>query len=373
MRYHMMYLKTQNVNLVKDMGMIPYKLHKLFGYDSTVVTYNYGDFPYLQNEVAGLKLDFAERKYNNYSLDGVRYLRKNAKEIDILQIFHVTLSSVAYAFTYKRLNPDGKIFLKLDCSHKLVDRIKDLGRIQYNLLNKFLDKVDLMSVEQEILYPKLKKLLPKHSHKLINIPNGVDFDFIEREGLYYDYGSKENIILNAARIGAEEKNTEMLLEAFAKIDGIDKSGWKLVLAGPIEEGFEDYIDIFFKKNPGLKDSVIFKGNIQDRKELFEEYKRAKIFCLTSEFESFAIALIEAAAMGDVIVSTDVGIARELVTKGNSKLVSVGDVEGLRKVLTEYIYKKDLEEESEKTYQICRQKFDWNRIIKTLNEALKNLS
>ena len=33
MRYCVLYPNTKNVNLVKEMGMIPYKLYKNFGYD----------------------------------------------------------------------------------------------------------------------------------------------------------------------------------------------------------------------------------------------------------------------------------------------------------------------------------------------------
>nr|WP_242946847.1 hypothetical protein [Clostridium haemolyticum] len=106
---------------------------------------------------------------------------------------------------YKRLNPKGKIYLKLDCSHKLIDKILSLNSIKYKLLNKYLDKVDLISVEQKILTKKLKNILPIQSDKIVNIPNGVDYKYLEEKNIYYDFSKKENIILSVTRVGAKEK------------------------------------------------------------------------------------------------------------------------------------------------------------------------
>lgn len=370
MKYCVLYPNTKNVNLIKEMGMIPYKLHKNFGYDSKIVCYNLDEYTYLNEEVKGLKIDFLDRKYNNYSLDGLRYLKKQAKNIDVLQIFHVTLYSLLYAFMYKRLNPKGKIYLKLDCSHKLIDKILSLNSIKYKLLNKYLDKVDLISVEQKILTKKLKNILPSQSDKIVNIPNGVDYKYLEEKNIYYDFSKKENIVLSVTRVGAEEKNTQMLLEAFNNIKNIEELGWKLVIVGPIEEEFNKYIESYFNNNPKMRKLVEFKGSISDRKELFNEYKRAKIFSLTSEFESFGIAFIEAAALGDVIVSTDVGIAKELISNENGCLVKVGDTKALTEKLQEYMLSENLKEYSQITYNICKENFHWDNIIKNLNGNIR---
>lgn len=372
MKYYMLYLKTKNVNLVKDMGMIPYKLHKLFQYDAVVATYNNDDYTYQNDEVKGLKIDFVEKKYHNYSLDGIRYLKKKAKEIDILQIFHVTISSVFYAFAYKLFNPSGKVYIKLDCTHELTDKIKKANFFTNKMVNIFFNKTDLISVEQMQLYHKLKDLLPEQKNKIIHLPNGLDYEYIRKANLQYDFNSKENIILNVARIGTPEKNTEMLLEAFSKVKDIVDSPWKLVMVGPIEKEFHSYLEKYIKQNPELRDKVIFKGIIDDRTKLFEEYSRAKIFCLTSNFESFGFVFIEAAAFGDVIVSTDVGIARELITEGNGRIVKVGDVEALSNSLYEIMNDKLMGKYADKTYNICKSMFNWDDIIIKLNSYIIEL-
>ncbi|MEA4827093.1 MAG: glycosyltransferase family 4 protein [Clostridium sp.] len=372
LRYSVLYPNTKNVNLVKEMGMIPYKLYKLYGYDSKIACYNLDEYTYLNDEVKGLKIDFVDRKFNRYSIDGLRYLNKEAKNIDILQIFHVTLYSLLYAYRYKMLNPKGKIYLKLDCSHKLIDKIMSLNRIQYKLLRQYFNKVDLVSVEQKALLNKLKEILSDQKDKIINIPNGVDFKYLERKNIFYDYKIKENIILNVARVGTEEKNTEMLLEAFKNIKNIKDLGWKMVIIGPIEKHFEKYINKYFRDNPDMKNLIEFKGPMEDREELFKYYQKTKIFSLTSRFESFGIAFIEAAALGNVIVSTDVGIASELIDNDNGAVVKVGDTKALTKKFEEFITSEKLRDYSLKTYQICKENFDWDKIISNLNNNLKNL-
>ena len=62
----------------------------------------------------------------------------------------------------------------------------------------------------------------------------------------------------------------------------------------------------------LVNKVIFKGYISNRDEISKYYKKSKIFCLPSRWESYSIALIEAAYFGNYIISTDVGVAKELL-------------------------------------------------------------
>ncbi|CAM2779525.1 glycosyltransferase family 4 protein [Hathewaya histolytica] len=370
MKYCVLYPNTWNVNLVKEMGMIPYKLHKLYDYDAKIACYkNEEEYSYLEDEVKGLKIDFIKKTTGNYAIDGVLYLLKHSREIETLQIFHITFYSMCYAIVYKLLNKDGKTYLKLDCSHKLIDKLKSLGKFRMWIINYYLNKVDLISVEQKKLYSELKELLPKQKDKIINIPNGVDFSFLEENNIRYDYESKENIILNVARIGAEEKNTPLLLNAFSKIRAIENSGWKLYLVGPIEEDFKEYISTFYENNPKLKDIVIFKGEIRDRRELFTLYKKSKIFTLTSEFESFGISFIEAAALGNAIISTDVGIANEIVLNGGGTIVSNNNEEILKNSFEEYIYKNDIEITCNRSYKYCLYNYNWDKIINNLHNSI----
>lgn len=367
MRYCVLYPKTENVHLTKDVGMIAYKLNKLYGYDAFVATYKNGEYPYLQNEVKGLKIDFIKKEKNHFK-DVYAYLKKNAYKIDVLQIFHMTLNSVIYAYIYKMFNKNGVVFLKLDCTKVLVDKIRKMNIIQRQLLNAFLKRVDIIGVEKREIFEELKKELREHSSKLLNVPNGLDFEKEEIK-TQIQFESKEDIILSVGRIGSPEKDSKILMEAFAKVDKSKLGGFKLVFVGPIEDEFKKEIENYFKEHEDLRERVIFKGPIYDRKELYDEYRKAKIFCLTSKFESVGIVLIEAGAMGDVIISTNVGIADEIVNGDNGVIIQVGDVSALADGISNLITSKNLAQASCVTEKFCRENYDWDIIVNKLHDKI----
>lgn len=370
MRYCVLYPKTENVHLTKDVGMIAYKLNKAYGYDAFVATYKNGEYPYLQNEVKGLKIDFIKKEHSHFK-NIYLYLKENAYKIDVLQIFHMTLNSVVYAYIYKMFNKKGIVFLKLDCTKVLVDKIRQMNMVQRQLLNAFLKRVDIIGVEKKEIFNELKNELREHSSKLLNVPNGLDFEKKEVE-TRTEFSNKEDIILSVGRIGSPEKDSKMLMDAFANIDKNKLKDWKLVFVGPIEEEFKKEIDDYFKKHEDLKKSVIFKGPIYDKKELYDEYRKAKIFCLTSKFESVGIVLIEAGAMGDVIISTNVGIADEIVNGNNGILIDVGDVSALTNGINKLIASKNLCEASYITEKFCRKNYNWDDIVKELHSKIINM-
>ena len=368
MNYCILFPEAMNVHLIKDVGMIGYKLNKIYGYNAFVASYNNDEYSYLKKEVKGLKIDFIEKKYNNDILDSIRYLKRKAKKIDVLQIFHITARSVFFAFFYKRFNSKGKILLKLDCTERLIDRIKGLNSVKLHLLNRFLDKIDVISVEQKRLLPKLTGVIVRQSEKLLLLPNGIDYDTSEKYK-EIDFINKKSILITVGRIGSKEKGNDMLLNAFANIPNILESGWTFVQVGPLESSFMDFHDKFFLQHPDLKEIILFKGPIYDREKLYEEYSRAKIFCLGSEFESFGIALLEAASFGDVIISTDVGIASEIISKENGILVAKQQEEDFSKGMEKLMNCKHLEELSKRTEELCRKGYNWDEIVKGLNDRL----
>ncbi|MDF2882333.1 MAG: glycosyltransferase [Clostridiaceae bacterium] len=367
MRYCVLYPETKNVHLIKDVGMIAYKMNKLFGWESFVATYNNDDYNYLNKEVKGLKMDFINKKHNAV-VDGITYLNKFSNKIDVLQIFHVTLRSVLYAYVYKSKNSGGKIFLKLDCTEQLLEKIKGLTGIKKMIFMSYFNKVDVIGVEQKELYSQLIEILPKFKNKIINITNGIDYSSTD---LYNDiqYSSKENNIITVGRIGSIEKCSDKIMEAFSMLDEEILNQWKLIFIGPIEDGFKQYINSFFIKNPNLKDKIIFTGGIEDRHRLNKYYLKSKIFCLSSQYESFAIALLEAASFGNVIVSTNVGIAPELVQGDQGRIVRENKAESLKDALKEIILDDNKEKYSNYMVQLCKSEYNWDIIVDKLKEKL----
>lgn len=370
MRYYVLYPKAENVHLIKDVGMIAYKLHKLYGYNSYIASYNNDKYYYLDEEVKGIKMDFIQKKNKNL-INIFKYLSENSKNIDVLQIFHMTFNSVVYALLYKFFNRRGIIFLKLDCTELILQKIKNMKSIERIFFNFFLSSVDIIGVEQEYIFDRLKYLIGKHSNKLINVPNGIDFeaDYFKKD---INFKDKENIILNVGRIGSSEKATDLLMKAFSLIDEEIRKEWKLVFVGPVEDSFKETIEDFFEKYPNIKADIIFKGPIFNREELFQEYKKSKIFCLTSAYESFGIALIEAIACGNVIVSTRVGIAEEIVKEGKGAVVNVGDYKAIAVELKKLMTSDNLDKYSEEMKKYCKKQYNWDNIVENLHYRINNI-
>lgn len=309
--------KCENFHLIKDVGQIPYLMGYYFGYNSTIVTYKNNDsYPYLDDEVKGLKLKFIPKvKLGRYSLSALVYLFVNAKNIDVLHLFHHREKTYLNFLIYKWRNPNGIAFLKSDMglnSIKEYDGFVPKKRPKYAirqwLFDKVLPKLDVLTIETQEGYEYACNRYPNYIDKMFFMPNGMNIERMYELTPPKDFEKKENIILTVGRIGAIEKNNEMLLSAIEKLDLQD---WKVVFIGPIEKRFEVIIDDFYQRNPQLQEKVIFTGAIYDRKLLFEWYARSKIFCMTSIEESFGFVLIEAMAYANCVLTTPISSANEI--------------------------------------------------------------
>lgn len=302
-----LYPETENFHLTKDVGMIPYILHKKFNLDARVACYKNGEYPYISNLVEGLKLDFIPKDTGDAFIDASEYLKENAEKIDVLNLYHFMDRSLEWAKLYKTLNPKGKIFLKLDANEWFIKQF-DINHTNINGSHSILKECSIISVETLELYEYLNKKWPLTIEYL---PNGF-YDFDIRKQINYE--EKENIICTVGRIGHYHKANEVLLEAF-KTASSGIPDWKLKLIGPIEKTFEAYITKYFETNPHLLEKVIFTGEIADKEALNAEYQKAKIFCMTSRLESFGLVFAEAASNGCFIITSDIISARDVTGNG----------------------------------------------------------
>lgn len=121
------------------------------------------------------------------------------------------------------------------------------------------------------------------------------------------------------------KRVDVLLDAFAKARAM-QPGLVLVLAG----GGELEADLRARaKTLGVADAVTFLGY---RRDLDRIAGASDIAVLSSDNEGTPVSLIEAAASGLPMVSTDVGGVLEIVTPETGMLVPAGDVAGFAEAL-----------------------------------------
>ncbi len=161
--------------------------------------------------------------------------------------------------------------------------------------------------------------------KIAVFPIFVDVKKIQLEPIKTDLRKKylqfDFIILMASRLTAE-KNIGLAIEAMAKvIKRRPKTGLIIAGEGPKAEALKSQIE-----NYKLQENIILEPWTDD---LVSYYKTADLFLLTSNYEGYGMAVVEAMAAGCPVIMTEVGLAGEvLIDKKDGLVVSVGDKEKL---------------------------------------------
>ena len=374
------FTETENFHLVKDVGQLPYFMYKTEGYDATLISYqNNVEYPFIDQEVNGLKLNYIPNKgrFLYFELGVLYYLLNKSKSIAVLNLFHFKKDNILYLLIYKLVNPQGKAYIKLDMDILFFKNYNAFLFSNYALKNFILKALtswifkltDLFSVETDQAKDYLLNVYPELQNKLICISNGVDNLYLDKKIPIKAFQEKENIILTVGRIGTHQKNTELLLDALKITDLKD---WKVYILGPIEESFKKYIADFYKEYPQLENKVIFTGNITDRKELFDWYNRAKVFCLSSRYEGFPIAFPEALYFGNYLISSPVSSAEHITSKGKYGTVAKADAHEFSNALQNSIEPGFLSSQRyEEIRRFSKDNFTWPGIVKKLADQIKS--
>ncbi len=376
-----LFVHTPSVShLYKDPATIPYCIAKL-GYEAKYVSF-------LRQEQISQEIrkilhplqfetiedDVLERHAMLWRSKSVlKYIWNNAKQIDVLNLYFLKYS-ILYAITYKIRNPYGKLYVKLDMNvddmiRQESDKIERIRRWVYNYyLHHY---VDIVSTETSKAIEYMKTRYHVEEPKLQYIPDGLNDYFVQSNHITIKpYEEKENLIITVGRIGTHQKNNEYMLDALEKVG--DLKGWKFLFVGNVEDCFQNEVTLFYKKNPQLKESVRFIGQLSDRNKLFDIYNRAKVFCLTSRYESFGIVNVEAQWFGDYILTTSIPSAIDFVETNENlgKIVHSSDelADEIKKIICG---ETDLSVGFNERVEHGK-RFAWSRICQQLDECLKNM-
>lgn len=296
------YTYYRNEQFMKDCILLPYTFSKLFDFQTVIVTAQREEYTYL-DLLPGLLVEVVPaaetpEQWTEFACD---YIRQNYSKIDLLFCFGSYDTNRRIIPLYKELRPEGKVILKLDINSGWADRLS-LGIPE---LRTMYENCDLITCESK----RLKKLLSeKWPYRIEYLVNGYLEDIARLKPV--SYKEKENIILTVGRIGLKEKANHILMEAFAKC--ADRyPAWKVKLVGGIEPTFQNYIKEFFRRYPQLEGRIIFTGKILDKELLNEEYKRAKVFAITSIVEGGTPNVFsEAARNGCYMISSRIDAVDE---------------------------------------------------------------
>lgn len=363
MRFATMFLPTENIHLTKDVGMIPFFMTKDHGYQSDIICYENGAYPHL-SEIPGVGLDFVSKKTGKMIIDGSLYLIKNARKIDVLNIFHLEIKTMLWIVLYKMFHRKGKVYLKLDTVSSVKELKFNRMNLKHILRKRALKKCDLISAETKDIADYLNEHWPV---PVAYLPNGF-YDEGQRKKIIY--ADKQNRISHVARLGTPEKATEILLMAFAEV-AAEIGDWHLDMVGSIAPGFEEYIEDYRKKYPLAASKITFYGQVSDKKVLNQVYEDSKIFVLCSKFESFGIVFVEALKNGCTILTTDVDSAQDVTKNGElGEIFPVDDVQKLAELLLK-VTKNDkmLEKNCQLTQEYAYELFYWPTICDQIAKKL----
>ena len=244
---------VENTHLLKELGLLAWGMHKYLGYDSFMATYKNGNYDYLKY-LPGLRLEFIPKIDKDFLYDSLTWLKSNAKRIDVLHLFHIQKRTRKQLQLYKKVNPSGRAYLKLD------------GIIEKQNIFKDTSIIDFISVEFKEFTNDIAKVLKR---PVGFVPNPIHPDEIQE---FRKFENRSNNIFYVGRVESD-KGSHTLLEAFVKIH--DKiPNWKLTLAGSINNKLT-IAKNFFNIYPHLKGKVIFTGNINDRDRLIELYRNSQ--------------------------------------------------------------------------------------------------
>jgi glycosyltransferase involved in cell wall biosynthesis len=201
-----------------------------------------------------------------------------------------------------------------------------------NIIVKFIIKrADGVRVVSDRLREKVENLgIPKK--RIFRIPVFIDTKKIVIPGFDLkkaQFSEYEGIVLFVGRL-AEEKNLGCLIRASRIVlKKFPKTLFLIVGDGPERMRLEE-----LSRDLMIKENIIFDGLIEHKK-LPNYYQMCDLFVLPSKHEGRGLVLIEAMAASKPVVTTDVGVAGELIINGETGfVVPVNDCDELaKKIIT----------------------------------------
>jgi GalNAc-alpha-(1->4)-GalNAc-alpha-(1->3)-diNAcBac-PP-undecaprenol alpha-1,4-N-acetyl-D-galactosaminyltransferase len=211
-------------------------------------------------------------------------------------------------------------------------------------------------VQTEAVACWAQDLVPKR--KVCVIPN-----FVRHLPEPPPFSARERLILGVGRLD-RYKRFDLLVQAFADSRACGE-GWRLVILG---EGSERARLERLVQKQGLQGRVDLPGIVPEPALLLG---RARIFALTSLFEGFPNALLEAMAMGCAAVATDCPSGpQEIIRSGkNGLLVPLEDKPALVGALNSLMGHSLLAEELSKEAVKVRIRFAPERVLKQWDELI----
>lgn len=206
-------------------------------------------------------------------------------------------------------------------------QVKQEHEMQANVLNCF----DAIAVISDVVRENLKQLFGITEH-VVKISNSVDSEKIRLLSRQKVALPGKMLFCTLGRLDFN-KNQILLLRA-AKKAKETRSDFMIYLLGDGED--RSVLETYIKEND-LKENVKILGFTENP---YPYIKNSIATVLTSLSEGFSLALVESVMLNTPIISTDVGVAKELIEHYQCGSLISYDADMLADVLIQYMNKYD---------------------------------
>ena len=174
----------------------------------------------------------------------------------------------------------------------------------------------------------------------------------------------EKILLHASNF-RKIKRVQDVIQVFANVNQVKPSKLLLVGDGPERPMAEELV-----RELKICDEVRFVGKQQDMEEIFAV---ADLFVLTSEYESFGLAALEAMAAGAPVISTNAGGLPEIIRQGEcGYMADVGDVDAMSRYALDILTDDETLQRFKKAARSKAASFDIHKIIPEYEELYERV-
>lgn len=266
----------------------------------------------------------------------------------ILAGFHLSKQSLLGAVLSKIAG--SKFYLKLDTTILTMDSVIARSKgsvIARTILGFCLQQCTLVTSETHSVLEKVKLNFPRvRSEWVPNTVSGIP-------ALHVNLGKLTVAV--AARNGDAQKRSHWILSLTEQ-----RADFILNIFGSSTEEFKNLVQ-------SVGDDRVRLMGIKPRQELLAAFSESDVFVMTSEYEGFSIAALEAASCGCLIVATDVGGIREL-TDDFRLGIQIQTPDDLVRINLEEVTRRAREERAERIDYFGRH-FLHSKAFETLDEGL----
>jgi glycosyltransferase involved in cell wall biosynthesis len=172
---------------------------------------------------------------------------------------------------------------------------------------------------------------------IIYAPNSTDTEMFypgpKSEELRLALGMKEGLVLGFFGELRMKKGITFILDAFR--DLADSLPAVLLIAGEVRKADRVILTEFFHDHPRLKERVVMKEYTDNQEELRSLYNQVDVVLSPSLWEGMPNCILEAMACERIVLSSDAGGAKDVITHGkNGFLISVNELHRLKEAIAD---------------------------------------